>query len=79
VDSIDYYAGKVRELEAAIAEARKAALAAPPCASYFVFFNNQADAAIAAQVRIPPVASQLLHARLACTCVCIPGALRFRV
>ena len=71
VDSIDYYAGKVRELEAAILEAREAALAAPACASYFVFFNNQADAAIAAQVRLQPV---LLVSRSFCYsshCVCM--------
>ena len=54
VDSIDYWAGKVRELEAAIVAARAAALAAPPCGSFFVFFNNQADAATAAQVNLHP-------------------------
>ena len=54
MDSIDYWAGKVRELEAAIVRARQAALAAPPCSSYFVFFTSQADAAIAAQVNLHP-------------------------
>jgi hypothetical protein len=61
VDSIDYWAGKVRELEAAIVRARAAALAAPPCASYFVFFTNQADAAIAAQVNLHPEDGHAFH------------------
>ena len=61
MDSIDYWAAKVRELEAAIVRARQAALAAPPCASYFVFFNNQADAAIAAQVNLHPEDGHSFH------------------
>ncbi len=54
VDSIDYWAGEVRRLECEIVEARKKALASPPCASYFVFFSSQKDAAIAAQTNIHP-------------------------
>ena len=35
-------------------DARKRALASPPCASYFVFFSSQKAAAIAAQTNIHP-------------------------
>ncbi|CAL5219786.1 g1691 [Coccomyxa viridis] len=54
VDSIDYWAGEVRRLEHEIVDARKRALASPPCASYFVFFSSQKAAAIAAQTNIHP-------------------------
>ena len=54
VDSIDYWAGEVRRLECEIVAARNRALASPPCASYFVFFSSQKDAAIAAQTNIHP-------------------------
>ena len=54
VDSIDYWAGEVRRLECEIVDARKRALASPACASYFVFFSSQKDAAIAAQTNIHP-------------------------
>ena len=54
MDSIDYWAGEVRRLECEIVAARKRALASPPCASYFVFFSSQKDAAIAAQTNIHP-------------------------
>ena len=54
MDSIDYWAGEVRRLECEIGAARKRALASPPCASYFVFFSSQKDAAIAAQTNIHP-------------------------
>lgn len=54
VDSIDYWVGEVRRLECEIVDARKRALASPPCASYFVFFSSQKDAAIAAQTNIHP-------------------------
>ncbi len=54
MDSIDYWAGEVRRLEHEIVDARKRALAAPPCASYFVFFSSQKAAAIAAQTNIHP-------------------------
>ena len=54
MDSIDYWAGRVRELEAEIVAARQHALDAPPCASFFVFFNSQKDAAIAAQTNLHP-------------------------
>ncbi|BDA42606.1 probable CSC1-like protein ERD4 at C-terminar half [Coccomyxa sp. Obi] len=54
VDSIDYWAGRIRELEANIVAARQRALEAPPCASFFVFFSSQKDAAIAAQTNLHP-------------------------
>lgn len=54
MDSIDYWAGEVRRLEAAIVAARQRALAAPPCASFFVFFSSQKDAAVAAQANLHP-------------------------
>ncbi|KAK9817083.1 hypothetical protein WJX72_009273 [[Myrmecia] bisecta] len=52
VDIIDYYAAKVRELEAAILEARQKVLASEPTSSFFVFFHTQRDAAIAAQTKL---------------------------
>ena len=54
MDSIDYWAGEVRRLECEIVDARKRALASPACASYFVFFSSQKDAAIASQTNIHP-------------------------
>ena len=54
VDSIDYWAGRIRELEADIVAARQRALETPPCASFFVFFSSQKDAAIAAQTNLHP-------------------------
>lgn len=54
VDSIDYWAGMIRKLEADIVAARQRALEAPPCASFFVFFSSQKDAAIAAQTNLHP-------------------------
>ena len=54
MDSIDYWAGQVRQLEHEIVGARKRALESPPCASFFVFFKTQKDAAIAAQTNIHP-------------------------
>ena len=54
VDSIDYWAGQVRQLEHEIVDARRRALEAPPCASFFVFFKTQKDAAVAAQTNIHP-------------------------
>ena len=54
MDSIDYWAGQVRQLEREIADARRRALDSPPCASFFVFFRSQKDAAIAAQTNIHP-------------------------
>lgn len=54
MDSIDYWAGRIRELEANIVAARQRALEAPPCASFFVFFSSQKDAAIAAQTNLHP-------------------------
>jgi hypothetical protein len=52
VDSIDYWAQHVRELEAAIVAERHRALALPPCGSFFVFFSSQKDAAVAAQANL---------------------------
>lgn len=52
VDSIDFWSVRIRDLEHRIVEARRAALAGPPTTSWFVFFNNQKDAAIAAQTNI---------------------------
>ena len=54
MDSIDYWAGQVRQLEHEIVDARRRALESPPCASFFVFFKTQKDAAIAAQTNIHP-------------------------
>ena len=54
VDSIDYWAGQVRQLENEIVDARRCALEGPPCASFFVFFKTQKDAAVAAQTNIHP-------------------------
>ena len=54
MDSIDYWAGQVRQLEREIVGARQRALESPPCASFFVFFQTQKDAAIAAQTNIHP-------------------------
>ena len=54
VDSIDYWAGQVRQLEHEIVDARRRALEGPPCASFFVFFKTQKDAAVAAQTNIHP-------------------------
>ena len=52
VDSIDFWAVRIRDLEHRIVAAREAALANPPTTSYFVFFNSQKDAAIAAQTNL---------------------------
>lgn len=52
VDSIDFWSMRVRDLEQRITIARQAALDNPPTTSYFVFFNNQKDAAIAAQTNL---------------------------
>ncbi len=52
VDALDAAAAEVRSLEAAVAAARAAALAARPSPSYFVFFSSQRDAAIAAQAAL---------------------------
>ena len=54
VDSIDHWAARVRELEAAIAAARAHALAAPLSAAFFAFFTSQKAAAIAAQANLHP-------------------------
>ena len=54
VDSINHWAARVRELEAAIAGARARALAAPPSAAFFAFFTSQKAAAIAAQANLHP-------------------------
>jgi hypothetical protein len=54
VDKINHWAAKVRALEKAIPAARTKILAGPRCDSYFVFFDSQKDAAIAAQVNIHP-------------------------
>ena len=43
---------RVRDLEQRITLARQAALDNPPTTSYFVFFSNQKDAAIAAQTNL---------------------------
>ena len=52
VDSIDFWSMRVRDLEQRITIARQAALDNPPTTSYFVFFSNQKDAAIAAQTNL---------------------------
>lgn len=52
VDAIDALAGRVRGLEAKISTARAAALSSRPTSSFFVFFDSQRDAAIAAQVNL---------------------------
>lgn len=52
VDSIDFWSARVRDLEQRISLARQAALQHAPTTSYFVFFNNQKDAAIAAQTNL---------------------------
>ncbi|KAL3131896.1 hypothetical protein ABBQ38_007601 [Trebouxia sp. C0009 RCD-2024] len=52
VDSIDFWSARVRDLEQRISLARQAALEHAPTTSYFVFFNNQKDAAIAAQTNL---------------------------
>ena len=52
VDAIDLWSAKIRELESRITVEREKALAGPPSTSYFVFFNSQKDAAIAAQVNL---------------------------
>lgn len=52
MDSIDFWSARVRDLEQRISLARQAALQHPPTTSYFVFFNNQKDAAIAAQTNL---------------------------
>lgn len=53
VDAINHWAQKVRELEAAVGEARQRALRSPPTTSFFVFFNDQRAATVAAQVHRP--------------------------
>ena len=52
MDSIDFWSARVRDLEQRITIAREAALEHAPTTSYFVFFNNQKDAAIAAQTNL---------------------------
>ena len=52
MDSIDFWSARVRDLEQRITIARQAALEHAPTTSYFVFFNNQKDAAIAAQTNL---------------------------
>lgn len=52
MDSIDFWSVRIRDLEHQIVAAREAALARPPTTSYFVFFNSQKDAAIAAQTNL---------------------------
>ena len=52
VDAIDTLARRVRDLEAKISGARAAALSSRPTSSFFVFFDSQRDAAIAAQVNL---------------------------
>ena len=52
VDAIDTLARRVRDLEARISKARAAALSSRPTSSFFVFFDSQRDAAIAAQVNL---------------------------
>lgn len=42
----------MRGLEKGIVDARHSALASPPCASFFVFFSSQKDAAVAAQANL---------------------------
>jgi hypothetical protein len=54
VDKIDFFAQKVRRLEKEIPATRSKILADPPCHAYFVIFNSQKDAAIAAQANIHP-------------------------
>ena len=54
MESIDHWAARVRELEAAIATARARALAEPPSAAFFAFFTSQKAAAIAAQANLHP-------------------------
>ena len=54
MDSINFWAERVRTLEAQIVEERQRVLQSPPCGAFFVFFNNQRDAAIAAQVNLHP-------------------------
>ncbi|KAK9819243.1 hypothetical protein WJX81_003710 [Elliptochloris bilobata] len=54
VDSVDHWAGRVRELETNISAARKRARAAPPSAAFFAFFTSQKAAAIAAQANLHP-------------------------
>ena len=49
MDAINHWAAQVRELEAAVGEARQRALRSAPTASFFVFFNSQVAAAQAAQ------------------------------
>lgn len=52
VDAINHWADRVRDLETQVGEARQAALRSAPTASFFVFFNDQAAAATAAQVSL---------------------------
>ena len=54
VDLIDHWAGEIRRLEAAIVEARHAALASRSRTSFFVFFTSPRDAALAAQTNLTP-------------------------
>ena len=49
VDAINHWAGRVRELEAGVGEARQRALRSQPTGSFFVFFSDQKAAATAAQ------------------------------
>ena len=52
VDAIDALAARVRAAEARVAAERARALSARAAPSYFVFFESQRDAAVAAQVNL---------------------------
>ena len=52
VDAIDVLAARVRAAEARVAAERSRALSACAAPSYFVFFESQRDAAVAAQVNL---------------------------
>lgn len=54
MDEINFFAERVRRLEKTIPATRKKILAGPACSAYFVIFNSQKDAAIAAQANIHP-------------------------
>lgn len=54
MDLIDHWAGEVRRLEAAVVEARQAALQSRARTAFFVFFTCQRDAAVAAQANLTP-------------------------
>ncbi|CAK0783273.1 hypothetical protein CVIRNUC_006472 [Coccomyxa viridis] len=54
VDSIDFWAARVRQLETAVECEQKKIMTGPSSSSYFAFFSTQKDAAFAAQTRIHP-------------------------